>query len=59
MKMREPKRVCRDRSIYSYLSYCGAEAMADAIREDVERILTTPSDKTVVEQIKEYFDIRI
>ena len=58
MKMREPKAVCRDRNMYSYMSYNGAEAMSQAIREDMRKILTTPSDKTVVEQVMEYFDIR-
>jgi len=57
MRMREPKAVCRDRNMYAYMSYNGAEAMAESIKEDVRKILTTPSEKTVIEQIKEYFEL--
>lgn len=57
--MQEPKQVCRNRNMYAYQAYKGAEAMADSIRDDIEKILTTPSDKTVVEQIKEYFGITL
>ena len=43
--------------MYAYMSYNGAEAMAESIKEDVRKILTTPSEKTVIEQIKEYFEL--
>lgn len=57
--MRDPRQVCRDRNMYAYQAYKGAEAMAEDIRADVERILTTPSDKTVVAQLKDYFNIEL
>ena len=53
--MKDPKVICRDHNLNSYQARKGAEAMADAIRQDIEAILTTPSDKTVAAQIKEYF----
>lgn len=55
--MDEPKKVCRDVNLYSYQSYKGAEAMADKIKEDVLRILTTPSEKTIYQQLKDYFQL--
>ena len=57
--MRDPRQVCRDRNMYACQAYKGAEAMAEDIRADVERILTKPSEKTVVAQLKEYFNIEL
>ena len=53
--MKDPKQICREHNLYSYQAQKGAGLMADAIRQDIETILTTPSQKTVVAQIKEYF----
>lgn len=55
--MKDPKQVCREHNIYSYQAYKGAELMAGEIRENMQRILTTPSSSTVYEQLKEYFNL--
>ena len=57
--MKEPRLVCRDMNLYSYQAYKGAEAMAMEIKKDMLAILTTPSERTVAAQIKEYFDFEI
>lgn len=49
--------MCRDRNMYAYQAYKGAEAMAEDTRADVERILTTPNDRTVFDQLREYFGL--
>ena len=53
--MKNPRQICREHNLNSYQAQKGAEVMADHIREEVERIMTTPSDKTVYEQLREYF----
>lgn len=55
--MRNPRNICKEHNLYSYQAHKGAEAMADAIRGDVERILTTPSEKTIYEQLNDYFGL--
>lgn len=54
--MRNPKQVCRDRNLWSYQAHKGAEVMAEYIAGEVERIMTTPSKRTVYEQLKEFFE---
>jgi len=55
--MKDPKQSCRDRNIYSYQAYKGAEAAVEDIKADMLRILTEPSEKTVYEQIRDYFEL--
>ena len=55
--MKDPKQLCREHNLYSYQAQKGAELMAETIKRDVAVILTTPSDKTIYEQLKEYFDL--
>lgn len=55
--MRNPRNICKEHNLYSYQAQKGAELMAQCIREDVQRILTTPSDRTIYEQLREYFDL--
>ena len=53
--MRNPRQVCRDHNLWSYQAQKGAEVMAEYITEEVERIMTTPSNRTVYEQLEEFF----
>ena len=53
--MKDPKKVCKERNLYSYQAYKGAEVMAEYITEEVERIMTTPSHRTVYEQLEDFF----
>ena len=55
--MRNPRQVCRDHNLWSYQALKGAEVMAKYITEEVERIMTTPSNRTVYEQLEEFFDM--
>lgn len=55
--MKDPKKVCKEHNLTSYQAYKAAELMAETIKRDVAAILTTPSDKTIYEQLKEYFEL--
>ena len=59
--MKEPKQACRDRNMYSYQSYKGAEAMAEDIKKDVTDILLVvgQNEKALFERIQEYFDLTL
>ena len=53
--MKNPRTICKEHNLYSYQAYKGAELMARHITEEVWKIMTTPSDKTVYDQLREYF----
>ena len=53
--MKDPKQICREHNLNSYQAQKGAELMARHITEEVWKMMTTPSDKTVYEQLREYF----
>lgn len=55
--MKDPKKLCKEHNLTSYQAYKAAELMAETIKRDVAAILTTPSDKTIYEQLKEYFEL--
>lgn len=55
--MKDPKQICKERNLYSYQAYKGAEVMAEAIRQDVADILTTPRPQSIYEQLRQYFDL--
>ena len=55
--MKSPRQICKEHNLWSYQSYKGAELIAEIIKNDVSAILTTPSDKTIYEQLKEYFGL--
>ena len=58
--MKEPKQACRDRNIYSYQAYKGAEAMAEDIKKDVGEILIAgQSEKSLFERVREYFELNL
>ena len=55
--MKNPKQICRECNLHSYQAFKGGEVVAATIRRDVAAILTTPSDKTIYEQLKTYFKL--
>ena len=56
--MRNPRKVCRDHNLYSYQAQKGAEAMAQAIAEDILVILNTTDVRPLHERVAEYLTIR-
>lgn len=55
--MKEPRLICKEHNLYSYQAQKGAELMAEYIRREVERIMTTPSERTVYSQLEEFFEL--
>jgi hypothetical protein len=55
--MKDPKKLCKEHNLTSYQAYKAAELMAETIKRDVAAILTTPSDRKIYEQLKEYFTL--
>jgi len=56
--MKDPKTICKEHNLWSYQAHKGAEVMARYIRDEVERIMTTPSNRTVYEQLDDFFGKR-
>ena len=56
--MKDPKKLCKEHNLYSYQAYKGADVMAEYIKREVERIMTTPSERTVYSQLEEFFGMR-
>ena len=55
--MKDPKTICKEHNLHSYQAFKGGEVVANAIRQDIEKILETPSPKTIYVQLKEYFEL--
>lgn len=57
--MKNPRQICKEHNLYSYQAFKGAEVMAETIRQDVEAILTTPSQTTIYQQLEQYFNLKL
>lgn len=51
--MKDPKQLCREHNLYSYQAQKGAELMAEYIKDEVRRIMTTPTNSAVYEPLSE------